>query len=130
MRPMVAMIAALSLVLAGCAQIYTPAVALEGGDRAQYDADLVQCRSEVAATAPSVPEGFIKGAFLGALGGVAVLFMAGAPGAADPSFGTVIAVFAAVGALFGALAGATNASEKTTKAVDDCLRARGYTVDA
>ena len=68
MKPMVAMIAALSLVLAGCAQIYAPAVALEGVDRTQYDADLAQCRSEVAATAPSVPEGFIKGAFLGALG--------------------------------------------------------------
>ncbi len=130
MKPMVAMIAALSLVLAGCAQIYAPAVALEGVDRTQYDADLAQCRSEVAATAPSVPEGFIKGAFLGALGGVAVLFMAGAPGAADPSFGTVIAVFAAVGAIFGALAGAGTAGEKTTNAVDDCLRARGYTVDA
>ncbi len=130
MKPMVAMIAALSLVLAGCAQIYAPAVALEGVDRAQYDADLAQCRSEVAATAPSVPEAFIGGAFLGALGGVAVLLLSGAPGAADPSFGTVIAVFAAIGAIAGAFLGATNAGEKTTNAVDDCLRARGYTVDA
>lgn len=130
MRPMVAMIAALSIVLAGCAQIYAPAVALEGVDRAQYDADLAQCRSAAAATAPSVPEGFVKGAFLGALGGVAALFMAGAPGAADPSFGTVIAAVAAIGAIIGATVGAANAGEKTTNAVDDCLRARGYTVDA
>ncbi len=130
MKPMVALIAALSLVLAGCAQIYAPAVALEGVDRAQYDADLAQCRSAVAATAPSVPEGFIKGAFLGALLGVAIVAWAAPSAAVDPAAGAIFAAAAAIGALFGGLASAGTAGEKTTKAVDDCLRVRGYTVDA
>ncbi len=64
MKRMVAMVAALSLVVAGCAQLYAPAVNLEGVDQARYEADLDQCRGEVAATAPSVPAGFIGGAVL------------------------------------------------------------------
>jgi uncharacterized protein YcfJ len=132
MKRMVAMVAALSLVVAGCAQLYAPAVNLEGVDQARYEADLDQCRGEVAATAPSVPAGFIGGAVLGALAGVFVVVLAGA-GAATTSastIGTVFAAFAAIGAFMGAFLGAASAGVKTTDAVDDCLRARGYAVDA
>ncbi len=129
MKPMVAMIAALSLVVAGCAQIYAPAVNLEGVDRAQYETDLAQCRSEVAATASSVPEGFIGGAFLGALVGVFIVLQGGPPGP-GVSLGALFAGFAAIGAIVGASIGAANAGGKITEAVDDCLGSRGYTVDA
>ena len=132
MKRMVAMVAALSLVVAGCAQLYAPAVNLEGVDQARYDADLAQCRSEVSATAPSVPEGFIGGAVLGALAGVGIVLLSGAGAAATPAsgIGAVFAAFAAIGAFLGAFVGAAGAGEKTTDAVDDCLRARGYAVDA
>ncbi len=130
MKSMVAMFAVLGMVLAGCARVYAPAVALDGVDRAQYDTDLAQCRGAVAETAPSVPAGFIGGAFLGALASVAIVAWAAPSAAADPAAGAIFAAAAAVGALFGALAGAGTAGEKTTRAVDECLRASGYTVES
>ncbi len=132
MKRMVAMIAALSLALAGCAQIHIPAVALDGMDRAKYETDLAQCRSEASENAPSVPEGILRGAFIGAAVGAVIVLFAAANSPPPPAagIGAVFAAVAAAGAVLGAFTGAAVAGEKTTDAIDGCLRQHGYRVGA
>jgi outer membrane lipoprotein SlyB len=125
MKPILAMSAAACLVAAGCAQFYKPAVDLKGADQAKYEADLAQCRNQAeqsVAAAPPVVGGTILGAFLGAVLGFS------ATGPFDGGTGTAIG--AAAGGAAGAALGGLAVSSKQAKAIDGCLRLRGYTVGA
>ncbi len=123
MKRQLAMSAAARLVAAGCAQFYKPAVDLKGADQAKYEADLAQCRDEAeqsVAEAPPVVGGALAGAFLDAVLGFS------ATGPFDGGTGTAIA--AAAGGAAGAALGGMVVSSKQVKAIDGCLRLRGYTV--
>ncbi len=123
MKRQLAMSAAACLVAAACAQFYTPAVDLKGADQAKYEADLAQCRNQsersVAETSPVVG-GALAGAFVGAVLGFS------ATGPFDGGTGTAIG--AAAGGAAGAALGGLVVSSKQAKAIDGCLRLRGYAV--
>ncbi len=125
MKRKLAMSAAACLVVAGCAQFYRPAVDLKGADQATYEADLAQCRNQAeqsVAEAPPVVGGALAGAFLGAVLGFS------ATGPFDGGTGTAIG--AAAGGAAGAVLGGLVVSSEQAKAIDGCLRSRGYMVGA
>ena len=123
MKRIVAISTAACLAASGCAQFYKPAVDLKGADQAEYEADLAECRDEAeqsVAQAPPVVGGALAGAFVGAALGFS------ATGPFDGGTGTAIG--AAAGGAAGAALGGLAVSSKQTKAIDGCLRSRGYTV--
>ncbi len=125
MKRIVAISAAACLVASGCAQFYKPAMDLKGADQAKYEADLAQCRDQArqeVAEAPPVVGGAIAGAFVGALLGISAT--------APFDGGTAAAIGAAAGGAAGAALGGLVVSSKQIKAIDGCLRSRGYTLGA
>jgi len=125
MKPIVAISTAAFLVAAGCAQSYRPAVDIKGGDQAKYEADLAQCRNQAEQSVAAAPP-VVGGAILLALVGAALGFSATGPF----DGGTGAAIGAAAGGAAGAALGGLVVDSKQTKAIDGCLRLRGYTVGA
>jgi outer membrane lipoprotein SlyB len=114
------LVTALALSMAACAGRGQggPIVDMKGVDRAQYEADLVDCQqlAEQVAVGERAVAGAATGAVVGGLVGAAV----GDSGTAKRSAGA--------GAVVGGARGTGSAFREKQMVVRNCLRNRGYAV--
>jgi len=126
LRPMVLV----SVLLAGCASDYRPAVDLTGVDVAKYNGDLAACaaRAQQAYPGGAMVVGAVAGATIGAgmgtvLGQTAGWGIASNSGLAE-SYGAI------AGGVAGPGAGAVVGTRDQRAVIDDCLIQDGYKLTA
>jgi hypothetical protein len=123
MRKPVALLGAISLLLASCAGSYRPIVDMKGVDAARYEQDLAECRAyanDVNPAGEALAGGVVTAALGAAIGAIA--------GAFTGSAGTGAAAGAAIGGVTGTATGGVGGAAQQQQVIDRCLAGRGYKV--
>lgn len=120
---LISALAAVSLILAGCATTYTPVVDTKGVNMEKYQQDLNECRAlaDQVDAAESGGTDALIGAGVGAAGGAAL-------GAIGGNAGIGAATGAVIGAFGGGGAGTLESKQRQKNIMNSCLRGRGYKV--